>query len=109
MIRSTAYTALVLARKEAFYQWLAQANKLSMTNEDNQYEGDHGTYLLSNVITQKQVDTFVERNYLLLLRNELIQWHPEEFWPENPGLELFYLWFDVQINREVYLVDNPET
>ncbi len=106
MIKSTGLTAIVLARKEPFYQWLRQANRAAMvTDADNHFEGDHSTYLVKDIVTRKEVDDFILRNYLALLENELQQWHDRAFWPEGLTPALFYEFFEVEVNREVYEVN----
>ena len=105
MIKSTGLTAIVLARKEPFYQWLRQANRAAMvTDTDNHFEGDHSTYLVKDIVTREEVDDFIRQNYLTLLENELQQWHDRAFWPALSGPELFYEFFEVEVNREVYEV-----
>lgn len=106
MIKSTGLTAIVLARKEPFYQWLEKANRAAMVADtDNHFEGDHGTYLVKDIITKKEVDDFVRLHYLALLENELGQWHDRAFWPADLAPALFYEFFEVGVHREVYEVN----
>lgn len=102
-LQPTEYTALVLIRTEEFNQWISQANKKAGVDEGTHYPGDYGTYLVKNIITQKDVENFVAENFRALFENELGQWHDAAFWPDELTLDLFYQWFTVKVNREVFL------
>ncbi len=103
MITPTQQTALILVRKEAFYQWLTEANRKAIVHDDNFFEGDYGTYLVENISTQDDIYSFLQTHYKTLFENELREWHEPEFWPEELTRELFLAFFDVQVHRQVYL------
>lgn len=107
MISSTEFTALVLVRKKAFFEWLEKANRDAMaTDTDNAFEGDHGTYLAKELYTKKEVNDFLDSHYRSLFENELLQWHEKSFWPVELNRELFDDFFEVKINREVYAIED---
>jgi hypothetical protein len=108
MIKPTKYTALILIRKPPFYKWLREANKKAMLTNDNFYEGDHGTYLIQNITTKTEFANFLKNQYLPLFENELNQWHERELWPAELSQNIFEQWFDVQINREVFMVEGSQ-
>jgi hypothetical protein len=103
-LQSTDYTAIVLVRNEEFNQWINQTNKMAGIDEGTNYQGDYSTYLVKKIISQKDVETFLKENFRILFRNELGQWHDERFWPQELTLDLFYKWFSIKVNREVFLI-----
>ncbi|MFW5706739.1 MAG: hypothetical protein ACOC12_02360 [Bacteroidota bacterium] len=103
-IQPTNYSALVLVRQNAFYQWLAGANRSAIADSDNHYEGDFGTYLVEDLHTQEDVYRFIDNNYKTLLENELREWHEPEFWPKVLSREVFVKFFEVQVHRQVYKI-----
>ena len=102
MMQITEYTALILIRKNAFYTWLEEAGSKSMEVADSTFKGDHGTYLVKDIITQKDVFEFLEKNYKKLFKNELYEWAEPAYWPKELTRELFFHFFEVQVNRQVY-------
>lgn len=102
MIQDTEYTALVLVRKESFYEWLKMAGHKSGEEADSNFEGDYSTYLVKDVITPEDVHSFLQSGYREMFENELSQWHEREFWPSKLSTELFLEFFEVQVHRQVY-------
>ncbi len=100
-ILPTQYSALVLERKDKFYKWLAVANKKAPRDE-NFYPGDHGVYLIENVITASELKEFLQSEYLGLFESELAEWHPSELWPADLTIELFMEFFYPNVHRQVY-------
>ncbi len=102
MIKNTEYTALVLVRKESFYEWLQMAVHQTGEEAESSFEGDYGTYLVKGVITPEDVYAFLQSGYREIFENELGQWYERAFWPHELTPELFLEFFDVQVHRQVY-------
>jgi len=103
-IQSKDFTALVLKRKQAFLDWLKEADRRAMSENDHDFAGDYGTYLVKIVSTTSEIENFLRNQFKELFENELREWHEPEFWPEDISYELFCQWFEVEVHRQVYEV-----
>ncbi|MFN2395002.1 MAG: hypothetical protein ABR597_04880 [Bacteroidales bacterium] len=101
-IQPKDHTALVLRRKQPFLDWLKDADSKAGSENDYDFAGDYGTYLVEDVSTATEVETFLRNRYKELFENELAEWHDTAFWPEEISYELFCKWFDVEVHRQVY-------
>lgn len=109
MISATDFTAIVLIRKMAFYQWLERANtEAKEIDADNRFDSDYGTYLVVGLFTDEDISDFLDLHYHKLFQNELREWHEPNFWPDELSRELFADFFEVKVNREVYRVGDED-
>ena len=101
-IQPKEFTSLVLRRKQPFIDWLKEVDSKAGSENDYDFPGDYGTYLVTNVSTTAEVENFLRNHFKELFKNELAEWHESAFWPEELSYELFCRWFEVEVHRQVY-------
>ena len=101
-IQPKEFTALVLKRKQPFIDWLREADSKAGCENDYDFAGDYGTYLVKDVSTASEVENFLRNQFKELIENELAEWHEPDFWPEELTYDMFCGWFEVEVHRQVY-------
>ncbi len=101
-IQPKEFTALVLKRKQSFVDWLKEADSKAASENDYDFSGDYGTYLVKDVSTAPEIENFLRNHFKELFENELVEWHEPAFWPDELTYDLFCGWFEVEVHRQVY-------
>ncbi|SRR5690554_3545129 len=100
--------AIVVKPKAPLSNWL---NRVFPADEPIQEFDDNTIYLIREMDSNQDIQTWLKKNFDGIFINELNNWSTDkDSWPKNRTYKMFTDWFDVEIHSMVLdLEESPVT
>jgi hypothetical protein len=99
--------AVIVKPKKPFYDWIDSVfpdDDPSVNRKD-----EFNIYLVQEMDSNEQVRQYVELNFEMIFANELNDWYSDEDkWPANRTSEMFFAWFELEINSMILDLEEYE-
>ncbi len=104
-IQNVMRTAMVVKRKQPFYDWLKNIEKNS--NFSHAVEAD--VYLLPDFEEIGEMENWIKKHFDRIFCDQLLGWYSNEtLWVKNRTFKMFQEWFDYSMHTMVWdVVEDP--